>query len=272
MIQVDKMGLVKNYEQIISDTCPSFSGIIAGECSGKLWVNQLDNPSIAIVYSHAVGSHSIFSKTLKIDELKRMELFIKQELFEEIRRDGYNTFEISIESESLKPYIHGMFEDKQILSEKEFSYRRSKPLERTADLQEDYQLCRLDHALWLKIIDGAFTNGSFITQRLLQSWGSFENFEKKSLAFCIIHDDVIVAVIIGTARLHNIIPIDIETDSNYQKNGFAYLLTVEFVNECHRNGLIAQWDCVESNVPSCNLVKKAGFEFVHGNTVYWFDF
>jgi len=36
-----------------------------------------------------------------------------------------------------------------------------------------------------------------------------------------------------------------------------YSLTIEFVNECINNDLIAQWDCVESNPNSRKLAEKA---------------
>ncbi len=49
-------------------------------------------------------------------------------------------------------------------------------------------------------------------------------FFMKSLAFVATLEKSIVAVIIGTARFHNIIPIDIETKEEHRKKGLAYLL------------------------------------------------
>lgn len=78
-------------------------------------------------------------------------------------------------------------------------------------------------------------------------------------------------MIVGTARYNNILAIDIETEEKFRHKGLGYCLTIEFVNECVKRGLIAQWDCMESNLASRNLAKKANFEMLRESEVYWFD-
>jgi RimJ/RimL family protein N-acetyltransferase len=92
----------------------------------------------------------------------------------------------------------------------------------------------------------------------------------KSVAYCTIFDNRIVAVLVGTASFNKVIAIDIETEEKHRRMGLAYAMAVEFVADCLKTDYIPQWDCIESNPSSYNLAEKLGFEKIHENTVYWF--
>ena len=49
MFKVDKLN-IKTIGNIIYEDSPSFSGIVAGECKGDIWVDDVEVPSIALVY------------------------------------------------------------------------------------------------------------------------------------------------------------------------------------------------------------------------------
>ena len=270
MIKIDDLQ-VGNYENVVNDDCPSFSGILAGECKGDLWVDDIVNPKIAIANSYAVGSFAFLGNINNEDEYINLKNYVKNDIFEFLKRKGLDYFEYSVESDSLKPYVQKMFEDRVIQNEKEYSFRISDYISDNYLIPDNFIIQSVDLDLWGKVTDGSFKNESFLTRRLLESWGSFDNFEKNSVGFCITYLDSIVAVIIGTARFRNIIPIDIETIDDFRHMGLGYILTIEFVNECIRRNLIAQWDCVESNSISRKLVEKAGFKLFRENEVFWFQ-
>jgi hypothetical protein len=119
-------------------------------------------------------------------------------------------------------------------------------------------------------LEGKYENADFIIVRLLESWYSFEDFMNKSLAYCTIWDNRIVAVMIGTACYSNILAIDIETEEKHRRMGLSYTMAVRFIADCLENSYIPQWDCVESNINSYNLAIKLGFNKINENTVYWF--
>ena len=271
MIKVDNLYKISNYDDVINDGCPSFSGIITGECKGDLWVDNIDTPQIAIAYSYAVGGFA-FLGTIKSDnEYVKINNFINNDFFKYLKQKGIKDFEYSVESDCLKTHIQKMFKDKLSESEKEYSFRKVERINTNYSLPENFKMQEIDFDFWKKIADGCFKNDAFLTKRLLESWGNFDNFKNKSIAFCITNSDSIVSVIVGTARFKNVISIDIETDDKFKHKGFGYYLTIEFVNECINKGLIAQWDCVESNHISIKLANKAEFMLFKESTVYWFE-
>ena len=280
MIKIDNY-ILKEYKNVTKDDCPSFSGILAGECKGDAWVDNTENPQIAIAYSHAVGSFAFLGSINNETINTMLRDFLNNYLFDSLKEKGVNNFEYSIENDGLKPYIQKMFEEKIVQSEKEYSFRNRHDnnklkyslLENNIikySLPDNYILQKIDSEFWSKVMNGDFENESFITERLLESWGSIDNFCDKSVGFCITYLDCLAAVILGTARFKNIVPIDMGTKDEFKNKGLGYFLTIEFVNECIKKGLIAQWDCVESNPISYKLAEKAGFELFKVNDVYWF--
>ena len=75
-----------------------------------------------------------------------------------------------------------------------------------------------------------------------------KKFLSKSVAYAAMIESVISAVIVGTARYQDVIPIDIETKVEHRKKDLASTLTQYFVNECIEKGFVAQWNCIESNI------------------------
>lgn len=270
MIKIDNYN-ISNYENVTNENCPSFSGIVAGECKGNLWVDSIENPKIAIAESYAVGSFAFLGSIINNDEYVKLENYIRNDIFDFLKQKGTYYFEYSIESEGLKPCIQKMFEDKKIQCQKENSFRITERISRNYSLSDSFKMKRIDYDLWSKVKDGHFVNESFITNRLVESWGCFDNFEKKSVGFCITYLDKIVSVIIGTARFKNVITIDIETIDEFKHIGLGYALTIKLVNESIQRGLIVQWDCVESNPISRFLAEKAGFKLFKENEVFGFE-
>lgn len=124
---------------------------------------------------------------------------------------------------------------------------------------------------WNLIRERKIENQEMLTKRILGSWESIDDFFNKSLAFCIMCVDKIVAVIVGTSRFNHYIAIDIATEEEHRKKSLGQILTQTFVNECIERGLLPQWSCVESNLASRKLVEKVNFKFLKQNDVYWFN-
>lgn len=270
VIKIDGLSKVVNYEKITAPHCPSFSGIVADECKGELWVDHTGWPNIAIVNSYAVGGFAFLGHIQSDEAYNVTQVFIYKKLFPLLKSKGIDDFEFSLESENLREHILKMFAYKEIHFEKEFHYIKRGKYPDPMNLPEPYSIHEVNHEFWNLIRETNIKNPELITERILASWQSIDHFFKRSLSFCIMCADKIVAVIVGTARFNDVIAIDIATETEHRKKGLALMLTQTFVNECVDRGLTPQWSCVESNLASRELVEKAGFEFLKQNKVYWF--
>ena len=250
---------------------PSFSGIVNQECKGNLWVDNDEVPGIAIAESFAVGGFAFLGIYESKEEFLRLKDFLEKDLFYRLKEAGNDCFEFSVESNQMRENILGMFQEKSIQSEKEYSFRIGSVPKKRQSISEDYQIIKVNSMFWSMLETGKFENADFLKIRLLESWHSFEEFESKSIAYCTIFENTIVAVIVGTASFGNVIPIDIETEELHRCKGLANSMAIEFINDCLKNDYIPQWNCVESNMDSYHMAIKLGFEKINENTVYWFD-
>lgn len=253
---------------ILYNDSPSYSGIVAGECKGDIWVDNIVNPTLALVYSFAVGGFSIMGESNDASLYDDFIEFLREKLFVELKNKGINYFEFSVESKRTEDHILKLFSNESLNQEDEYFYRKSC----TNEIQEidQYNIIRVDPEFIRRLQAGKYDNAEFLCERLLESWETYEQFFSKSIAYVATLEKSIVAVIVGTARYQNVIPIDIETKEEHRKKGLAFTLTQYFVNECVDRGLVAQWDCVDSNIASRSTVEKAGFKFMKKKPYYWF--
>lgn len=255
-------------KNILHQDSPSFSGIIAGICKGEIWVDRLVDPRLALVYSYAVGSFSIMGSPEDASVYNDFYKFLRDELFMELKSKGIKDFEFSVESENAKDHVLEIFSHENILQEEEYSYRKNDGCKLQA--VDGYTIAPVDWKLIKQFREGSLENPEFLNERLLESWETYEIFVDRSIGYVALDEKSIVGVIIGTARYHNVIPIDIEIDKGHRKKGLALTLTNHFVKGCVESGLVPQWDCVESNIGSRKTAEKAGFKLFKREPVYWF--
>lgn len=276
MIKVDDFIGLKDVNKITSVCSPSFSGIVSGECKGNVWVDNLECPNLALVESSPVGGFAFLGEIHTEEQGEQLADFLKEELFPWLKSRGIDSFEFTAENEHMEQIIINRFQHKQIENEQEFSYRTSELVASSREIfPQGYVMHQVDEEFWERLSENGdgneFKNEHLLKNKIEESWYSFSDFTNRSLAFCIAYENHIVAVIVGTARFNDTLPIDIETDKAHQNKGLAFALTKEFVNQCVARGLSAQWDCVESNIKSKSLVEKLGFKLVRQQTVYWFE-
>jgi len=270
MFRVDKLD-VSQFGTIVRDENPSFSGIVAGECKGEVWVDDLEHPTLALVHSSSVGGFCILGEPEQQETYTYFNHFLEKELFPWLRARGVDYFEFSVAQTHAEKAILALFSDKTLDQEYEHTYQKSTvSTEEAAVNYGEYSIHCVDEAFLARMNADHFTNSAMIRNRILGAWGSEETFLSKGLAYAAVHRDEIVAVIMGTAFYNKMLPIDIETAAEHQRQGLAHQLTLHFADACVRRGLLAHWNCMESNTGSSRTALKAGFTFLHKRYVYWF--
>ena len=264
------MKKVKNhnyhmYRKILSKDNPSFSSILAGNSKGELWVNSVQNPTVALVYSHPVGGFSIMGMP---EDYKCFLKFLKENLFVELKEKGFNYFEFSVEEGSLEKQLLETFSEKRINQEDEFYFRKYNKSE--INSLNNYKIIPVDLEMINQLNSEGYKNPGFVTTRILESWESYDQFLNNSLAFIAVKEKMIAGVIVGTAIYEKVLAIDIETHQDHRKKGVAKTLTQHFVNACIQKERIPQWNCVDSNIASRNTAESLGFQLIKKKPFYWF--
>lgn len=268
MIKIMNANFNKGTNILYSES-PSYSGIVSGECKGDVWVDNKVQPTLALVYSFAVGGFSIMGDPNDTTTYDDFIKFLREELFVELKSKGIDEFEFSVESKRTEAHMLNLLSKEKMNQEDEYFYRKSCKSE--INEIDHYNIIQIDTEFLERLETGYYENPEFLRPRLLESWGTYEQFFAKSLAYVATLDSAIIAVIVGTARYHNIIPVDIEIKEDHRKKGLASILTQHFVNMSVDKGLIVQWDCVETNIASRRTAEKVGFKLMKKKPYYWFD-
>jgi predicted GNAT family acetyltransferase len=253
---------------ILYGDSPSYSGIVAGECKGDVWVDNKVDPTLALVYSFAVEGFSIMGNPEDTSTYDELIKFLKEKLFVELKNKGIDYFEFSVESKRAEVHILKLFSNKKMNQEDEYFYRNACMGEVSEN--NHYNITQINTEFIEQLQAGYYDNPEFLSERLLESWGTYDRFLSKSLAYAATLESSIIAVIVGTARYKNVIPVDIEVNKDHSKKGLASTLTQHFVNESVERGLIVQWDCVDSNIASKRTAEKTGFSLIKKKPYYWF--
>jgi len=251
-----------NFE-FLDEKCPSFSSILANISKGDYWIDNINDPSLAIAYSYCVGGYAILGKP-NLDK-NVLENLVKKRIFPEIKN---NLFEFSTENKEIETKILSIFSNKDIKSELEFSFRTANTINDTFYLSSSYQIVEVTPKFLLNI--NKYRNYSLLIERLDNSWHSYDDFFNYSLAYIAINNDEIVGVCFGSSLYKNYITIDIETNIDHRRVGLAFNMAKEFINKALLKNYIIHWDCVDSNIASKALAKKLGFELFKIRPYYWF--
>lgn len=268
MIQWEGDRSISDYSAVTVDTCPSFSGIVAGRCKGELWVDQVERPAVALAYSQAVGGFAFMGELADDQAYRRLEHFLMHTLLPKLKQAGSDLFEFSIESERLNEPILQMFAHQIIHTEQELHYRQTRSTQSSLVVPDGYDLHMATPESLNGIEQGRWRNGQLLMGRILGSWRTLQDFFADSLSFYITHEDRIVAAIVGTARFKHMVAIDIITEKEHRQKGLGLVLAEVFVSACMRRNLIAQWSCMASNAASRALAVRAGFTFFRENKIY----
>lgn len=261
---------IADFSKIVCDNSPSYSGIACGISKGDVYTNDTQQPKIAVVYSEPVGGFSILGKFETKEQIEDFEVFLKNELFPSLLKNECEYFEFSTTQDSTLTTMLSLFADKSMNSEIEYSFRMGNQTSEVI-IPNGYRIVQVDEQLLHRMENGNIKNASMLQEIIDNSWNSKEDLLLSSLAFVALYDSRIVSTIVGTSRFRQFVPIDIVTEENHRQKGLASALTLAFNNECRKRGLVAQWDCVESNIASQKTAKKCGFELLRERTYYWFQ-
>lgn len=233
----------------------AIGSILAGTTPARIFVDDLDRPQRAFIWN---AFRYGFLAGDPHDEQFNTELinFLRESLFPEARNSSDPTLVLYPDSNTWNDVFDNLLrvESSFKAARKLFHFERLAFGRRIVpDIPPGFRLQRIDEA---------FLNGSGkdLSGFIRLFWNSIPDFLAQGFGFCLLHGNRLASTCCAAFVSGGKAEIDISTEREYQRRGFAMLTAGAFIEHCLRSGLEPAWECWDTNTPSTQLAEKLGFE------------
>lgn len=264
MIELEKTDYSKAIEPLKKVTINSLfaRAVINGHVSGKVFVDNRDNPSTFYVV-HPYGMSLLFgnhNNTLFND------LFKEHALNKNNARSDFEWMQ-AFPSE-WDNVLKELFEDNLIKSSENKDNRSSQVIELNTRVN-----FRFDQDKYLQIRNGlASINGKLkkTTKNVFHAmegsvvpanfWNNAADFDKNGVGFSFFYNEQLACTAYSAFLMDGMLELGMETTPKFRGKGIAKHTCSRLIDYCLENNLEPIWACRLENVGSFQLAKKLGFK------------
>ncbi|WP_442600745.1 GNAT family N-acetyltransferase [Paenibacillus sp. KN14-4R] len=235
--------------------------IVAGINPGRIFVDNIDKPRSAVIWQGNLDGFIFVGDSKSASFNKEIKQYIEKVIIPQAKELGMRWFEcISDHPSWYLTFEEEIFNGRNLETWNQFVYTLS-PIEyesvRVPEIDREYTVQKITIDM---LNANNINNLKLVETKIMEFWGSANDFFENGMGYCILHDNHIVSVCMTGFRYKNIHGIDIETIGSYQGKKLAQNAVHSFVENCFINGFIPYWDCMEVNYPSNAVAKRIGFK------------
>ncbi|NIK76651.1 hypothetical protein FHS15_001776 [Paenibacillus castaneae] len=248
--------------------------VIEGVNPGRVFVDNSDSPATGLIW---LGNNDGFffigdeQNNRFNDEINNI---IDHVIIPEAKKLQLNCFIGIGNHQRWNKTFEKIFEHRQVETWNQKVYKLEKSNYKSnaePSIKPDYTILKINEALYINN-DNSLENIEFLHSKILGFWSSPESFFNKGIGYCVVYDNSIVSVCYSGFVAGNVHCMDIETLETHQGNRLALKIAHYVVKECLEKGIVAYWDCMESNKPSKAVSENIGFTNVFNYVVHKFPF
>jgi len=279
------MGVILMYEVIKRDknlanhlihsySDMMFAGVVVGNNAGRVWVDSLENPVSAIVWSDGLQCFQFMGCEANQVFYQELKMFIEDEIINFLKEKKLNFFEFSADTEEWYPMINDTLSDRDIMESWQYVYQHidNSQVNDKVVMPKPYSLHQIDESFILSIKNyKIISNPEFLIHYIEQFWGSLNNFLRLGYGYVVINEGEIVSFAITSFLYNKTFSIGVETLEQHRRKGLAGTLVNNLMRNLYSKGYTIWWDCMDSNIASQNTAEKNGLVLMHKYKVCWFN-
>jgi len=251
----------------IDTSCIYFSCVLEDSMEGRVWVNNLERPSFAVVWNEYQKGFQLMGKALEKSEYGYLRNFFEFEIFQFLEEREINYFECGADSDELTNMLFEIFGDRNIDSEQQkVLVLKQHPKEGTKKVSKIYELVAIDG----NFLKRAFDNIEYVTEEIRSTWRTTEAYLNNGYGYAAVIDNHIVSRALVTCRYKRHDNIGVDTITEHRNKGISTMLVYKTLLEAGKRERDCIWDCTEDNVASEKTAFKVGFELERTYTICWF--
>lgn len=252
-LSVEKFSQMTSFFDKNTPNFPVVRAIIEGNNPGRIWIDQLVNPSICLVITN--GGYSFIGKGGEIKEL------IILEVIEILKKNK----PIKLIWELNDPLL-GLFEKAGFTHVNRIQFYH--PAIINHDLTHIDAICeRLPSDCEIKLIDAPLLKKSNWLPFIKQIYGNEENFLKNGYGLALIQNDELISEAFACYIGGDYVETGSVTSEKYRGKGYATIIRAFLIKESLSRNLRPATSCNADNIGSAKVSEKLGFK---EEKRYWF--
>ncbi|WP_062237659.1 GNAT family N-acetyltransferase [Fictibacillus sp. FJAT-27399] len=249
---------------------PVIQGVISGINRGKIFVDDVESPSTALIWAvnemfYLGGDHTNHT----------FNSFLQPFIIERIKPDalelGENDFNLEVyPPQGWQEVISSLFPAGLKIGERvPFKFNREHFLSSKLNnaIPEEYIVSRITQDFLLK--DPLQT----INKEIKKFWVSEESFLEHGLGWCAMHKSKVIGTCISVLACGGDVEIGINVyETEHRGRGLATRMARGFINDCLKSGRKPHWTTETFRHDSIAIAEKLGFERLPNYQVYFLPF
>lgn len=250
----------------IDTSCIYFSCVLEDSMEGRVWGNNLERPSFAVVWNEYQKGFQLMGAALEKSEYDNLRSFFESEIFQLLQEKDINYFECGADSDELANVLLEIFKDKDMDSAQQKVFALKQPPKEGKKVNDIYEIVAIDNSFF----EREFDNIQYVKEEIESTWRSRDAYLKNGYGYAAVINNHIVsrALITCLYRRHDNVGVD--TITEHRKKGISTLLVYKTLLEADKRNRMCIWDCTEDNVASERTARKVGFELERTYTICWF--
>lgn len=244
-------------------------GVIKGNTRGKIFVNDLESPAVALVWAQNEMFYLFGAKHEGF--YSELESFIIKEIKPEALQIGEDCFNLEILPDPAQVNLNEYFSNHlQIGQRVPFSFDKQQFIGKFPGIDttvpNGYILMEIDPVVLELDTEG------LITAEITKFWRSVDEFLHKGIGYCVIYQNEVVATCISVSFNGYDHEIGINTDAAHRGKGLATAMAAKFIDTCLGREELPHWTTEDFRLDSIAIARKLGFEQLPNYYVYYLDF
>ncbi len=252
-----------------------FAGVVVGNNPGRVWVDDLENPSSAIVWSDGLECFQFMGCVNNQVFYNELQNFIDNTIINFLKDKKLDFLEFSADTEEWFPFIYNALSCREIKENWQYVYKSvgSSQSIHNVIIPKPYCLHKIDESFILSVKNGNMvSNPDFLIDYIEQFWDSTENYLNLGYGYVAVDAGKIVSFAITSFLYDKTFSIGVETLEQARRKGLAGTLVNILFNELYSKNYNIWWDCMVDNIASQKTAESTGLILDHRYKVCWFEF
>jgi GNAT superfamily N-acetyltransferase len=234
--------------------------VAEGYNPGRVFVDDAQNPTTTLIWTPVGYYFLVLGRGQNLDDVSQVltETFIPAS-----KSIGETGFILVAELDDWKEKTAALLKGREVIE----IFRRPFLFNADAFKARGDWRTRIPAGFQLKRVDGSLAEKA----RVLGSWASLDDFISHGIGYALMEGDKIASVCASVFASSQRVEIDVHTEEEYRRRGFASITASALIEECLRKGKQPNWECFWENEESTALALKLGFDQLPDYPVYFWE-